>query len=313
MPRSRFLPLFLAWTVLVSGSPLAAQPPTVVPEPAPVERPGRPSETNSRERTEAEPENESDPETESESKERDEIETDRDSFTPAVSTAGPGRLIVESAYSFIDNRSVKETHSFPELLLRYGLIDGLELRLGWNYEVGGAGNETSGSGSGSEEDFFMPGRLERESNVAYGLKFQMNRQRNWIPASVVILQGGTPTSGPANDSQLTATYALGWQFLRRWKFDAAIRYRTDSEEEDHFNLWAPSAVLKVPLGERIAAHAEYFGIFSQGKEGDFVRHFISPGVHYLITDNLEVGVRVGWGLNDQSAPFFTNAGFGLRF
>src|SRR4051812_13003374 len=30
-----------------------------------------------------------------------EIETDRDSFTPATSTAGRGRLIVESAYSFL--------------------------------------------------------------------------------------------------------------------------------------------------------------------------------------------------------------------
>src|SRR5262245_36977286 len=67
---------------------------------------------------------------------RDEIETDRDSFTPATTTAGRNRLIVESAYSFLDNRAVKETHSFPELILRYGLSERLELRLGWNYEVG---------------------------------------------------------------------------------------------------------------------------------------------------------------------------------
>src|SRR5262249_37582391 len=33
-----------------------------------------------------------------------EIETDRDSFTPAVSTAGRGLVIVESAYTFLDNR-----------------------------------------------------------------------------------------------------------------------------------------------------------------------------------------------------------------
>src|SRR5262245_21325490 len=48
-----------------------------------------------------------------EPRERDEIETDRDSFTPAVTTAGRGRLIFESAYTFLDNRGVKETHSFP--------------------------------------------------------------------------------------------------------------------------------------------------------------------------------------------------------
>jgi hypothetical protein len=48
--------------------------------------------------------------------ERDEIETDRDSFTPATTIAPRGRLIVESAYSFVDNRGFAETHSFPETI-----------------------------------------------------------------------------------------------------------------------------------------------------------------------------------------------------
>jgi hypothetical protein len=78
----------------------------------------------------------------------DAIETDRDSFTPATTTAGRGRLIVESAYTFQDNRGVKETHSFPELLGRYGLTDRVELRLGWNYEVGGAGSDARAPASG---------------------------------------------------------------------------------------------------------------------------------------------------------------------
>ena len=92
--------------------------------------------------------------------ERDEIETDRDSFTPATTTAGRGRLISEFAYSFIDNRRVKDTHSLPELILRYGLTEWVELRLGWNYEVGGAGSEVTGSGGGAGEEF-AAGRGDR--------------------------------------------------------------------------------------------------------------------------------------------------------
>jgi hypothetical protein len=60
-------------------------------------------------------------------------------------------------------------------------------------------------------------------------------------------------------------------------------------------------------------HAEYFSIFSTDKAEEFTRHFFSPGAHYLITPDVEVGVRVGWGLNDQSTRFFTNVGFGWRF
>lgn len=61
-------------------------------------------------------------------REAEHIETDRDSFTPSTVTARRGRLVVESAYSFIDNRDVLETHSLPELLARYGVTDWLELR-----------------------------------------------------------------------------------------------------------------------------------------------------------------------------------------
>ena len=67
------------------------------------------------------------------------------------------------------------------------------------------------------------------------------------------------------------------------------------------------------LGERWNVHAEYFGLFSHAREADFVRHFVSPGVHVLLTPDLEVGVRLGWGLNDQSARFFSNVGVGWRF
>ena len=81
----------------------------------------------------------------------DKIETDRDAFTPATKTAPVRRFILESSYSFIDNRGAPETHSFPELLLRYGLFKRLELRLGWNCEVGGGGNVVSGSGGEAAE------------------------------------------------------------------------------------------------------------------------------------------------------------------
>jgi hypothetical protein len=249
---------------------------------------------------------------EEEPSEEEPIETDRDSFTPATTTANAGRLIVESAYSFVDNRDVKETHSYPELLLRYGLNDWLELRLGWNYEVGGAGNETSGAGF-AEDELPAVGGLERESRIAYGLKASLTDQCVWVPQSAVVLQAFTPTSGEATDTQFVGTYVLGWELSHRWRLDGAVRYGTAEAGEDRFDVWAPSVVVKAPVCDRLNLHAEWFGIFSEGKADEFTRHFVSPGVHYLITPDLEIGVRVGWGLNDQSARFFSNVGLGWRF
>ncbi|MFN9344522.1 MAG: hypothetical protein ACK6DB_18305, partial [Planctomycetota bacterium] len=99
-------------------------------------------------------------------KEDEELETDRDSFTPATTTVKLGGVLVESAYSFIDNKNVAETHSYPELLIRYGWRENVELRLGWNYEIGGAGNPVSGNISDFEEEGSES--LEQEAKLLYG-------------------------------------------------------------------------------------------------------------------------------------------------
>jgi len=243
---------------------------------------------------------------------RDEIETDRDSFTPSTTTTGKGRLIIESAWSFLDNRGYKETNSFPEALVRIGISKRLELRLGTNYEIGGIGSDIAGSEGGGDE-LQRSKALESESNISYGVKYRLSESDSWLPESAVILQAYTPTSGKTTNTQLVSTYAFGWELPKGMKLDAAFRYVLATEESDHFNEWAPSVVLKVPLGERINVHAEYFGIFSTNKTEMLNRQYFSPGVHYLVTDNFEIGVRLGWGLNDQSSRFFSNVGIGIRF
>ncbi|MBC7854830.1 MAG: transporter [Pirellulaceae bacterium] len=238
------------------------------------------------------------------------IETDRDSFTPSTRTVASGMRIVESSYSFIDNRRAAETHSFPELLLRIGLAERIELRLGGNYEVGGEGSDVSGGASG---EAFGEGKLVSETQLLYGLKGHLSDQSGWLPESSVILQGHTPTSGPDPATAFTAAYVLGWELPGEWKLDSAIRFGADKEHDDRFEQWVPSIVLRKTLAERWNVHAEYFGSFSQNKEHESVRHVFSPGVHYLITPDIEIGLRVGFGLNDQTARFFSNAGIGWRF
>lgn len=242
--------------------------------------------------------------------EEDEIETDRDSFTPATTTAGNRRLIFETSHSFIDNRNVPETNSFPEILARYGTGDRLEFRLGWNYEVGGAGNPISGN---VPDDLSDENKLERESRLLYGAKMICTDQSNFLPASAIILQGFTPTRGESNKTDLSATYVFGWQLPNEWTLDSAVHYGTGRMEEDNFNVWSPSTVLKIPVGERWKLHTEYFGVFSDKRESETTQHFFSPGAHFLINPNLEMGVRLGCGLNNQSPGFFTNTGLGYRF
>jgi len=237
------------------------------------------------------------------------IETDRDSFTPSTKTAGKGRVIFEAAYSFLENRTTDSTHSFPEIITRIGISERTELRLGWNYEIGGGGSVSGGDAGGLLEG---PGSGE-ESQMLYGIKTLLTEQSGWIPESACILQGTTPTSGPETASDFQLGYVFGWEVMELLTLDSSLRYVATQEEGDHFNQWAPSVVVKVPVAERWNVHGEYFGVFTDNRAENVAPQYFSPGVHYLITPDFEIGVRVGWGLNEDAANSFTNVGFGLRF
>jgi len=238
---------------------------------------------------------------------REELETDRDSFTFAPTTAGAATSILESSYSFLDNRLGPEAHSVPEVLLRRGIGETVEARLGFNYEAGGPGT-VSGSEFGGEDI-----ETEEESRVLYGVKVETSEQRGWLPRSAAVLQGYTPVYGPSNKSTLVVGESFGWRFANGWEWTSAMRYGTGFEEDDSFNQWAPSSVVKVPIGERWNVHAEYFGIFTSQKREPLNIQYLSVGGHVLATDDLEIGLRVGWGLNDTSPAFFTNVGVGYRY
>ena len=145
------------------------------------------------------------------------------------------------------------------------------------------------------------------------MKAQLTEQNDWMPRSVLIGQGFTPTSGEETATQFIGTYGFGWELYDRIRWDSAIRYGTAREADDRFDEWAPSTVLRVPIGERWNAHVEYFAIATNGAEDERTQAFVSPGVHCLVTENLELGTRVGWGTTADSPNFFVNVGFGARY
>src|SRR5262245_53440988 len=239
------------------------------------------------------------------------IETDRNSFTFAPMTPGRGRLIVESAYSYINIGSEGTKHSFPETVFRYGVADRLELRLGYNFETGRASEAAEGDIAGNFG-------INAEQQVLYGFKYQVTRQpaeSGILPNSAFLAQAHTPVGSIEGRTQMRMGYAWGWVLPNGWTFDSAFRFGTDREGGDGFTLWAPSTVLKIPLGrdKRWFTHVEYFGIMTQAKEDDFSKQFIDTGLHYFVTPNFEVGSVVAFGINDQTRGVLVNVGFGIRF
>ncbi len=156
---------------------------------------------------------------------------------------------------------------------------------------------------------------DMEQQMLYGGKVALSFQKGLRPASAFFAQGHTPTTASQANTQVRLGYALGWELPNDWIFDAGFEFGTDSVDGDGYNIWAPSAVIKVPIGrnKRWFTHLEYFSVLSEGKREPFDNQFLDTGLHHLITDNIEVGGIVGLGLNPDAPPLLVSFGIGVRF
>jgi hypothetical protein len=239
-----------------------------------------------------------------------ELDTDRDAFTPATTTAKAGTILTEASYVWIDNRGTPATNSFPELLVRIGARERFEWRLGFNYEQGSGGSVVAAVEVG-EPPLAEAG--SDEANLLYGCKVRVTDQDGWIPRSAAIIEGFTPVAGDVWGTEPVATYAWGWELPEEWRFDASIRYAYADSEDGRFDRWMPSVVLRIPVTDRWEVHAEWFGSWSQGLADHSVRPFAGPGTHFMITPRFELGCRMGWGLTRDAAGYFVDIGAGWRF
>lgn len=236
--------------------------------------------------------------------------TDRDAFTPSSHLIEPGTLLQEGSWVYIDNRTGLPTNNVPEYLLRIGATDWLEWRFGVNYGVNAQGNVVTSVEVGEGR---YDGLALYDAAILYGLKAAVTAQDGLIPESCFIMEASTPTSGDVWGTVPVATLVAGWELPGEWRFDTSLRYSYAEWETGWFSRWAPTAILRMPITERWEIHAEWFETITQGLPIDSTRPFFSPGTHYLVTENLEVGLRVGWGLDDEAAPFFSDVGFGWRW
>jgi hypothetical protein len=127
------------------------------------------------------------------------------------------------------------------------------------------------------------------------------------------MEASTPAYGDLFGTVPVATIVAGWDLFDEWRLDGAIRYAYSEAHEGWFSRWSPSVVLRRPVTERLELHAEWFANSTQGLVADTQQPFFSPGFHYGITRAMEIGLRVGWGLSNEAAPFFSDAGIAIKY
>ncbi|MCG8404900.1 MAG: transporter [Phycisphaerales bacterium] len=246
----------------------------------------------------------------------DTLVTDRPDFTESTLTIPYGRVQLEAGYTYVYDSGDgvrSQAHTYPEMLFRIGLVEDVELRLGWvgwehTEEVFRTRNDV-GRTVGVRD------RSDGGGDMDIGFKFHLLDQDGWVPDFGIIVNASIPTGSDAHSSgDVDPGLILLWAYDLTDEFAVAgnVNFAVPTSENGRYFETSTSLSFGYSITDKLGTYVEYFGFYpSDRNQAD--THFINGGFTYLITNNFQLDVRVGMGLNDEADDLFTGAGFSWRF
>ncbi len=231
----------------------------------------------------------------------DPLVTDRPDFTESAVSVTPGRLQLESGYTF-SRIGATEVHTAGEVLVRIGVVARAELRLALNSFAWQDGPGVDAEG------------LE---DAAVGVKLEL-LEGPGVPGSplpsLAVLVSTTVPTGEAppgvDEPQPGAILAAGWTLSDRVTLgsNVGIAYPL-ADGDDRFVEVSGSASVGIGVTPALSAYIEAFGFAaSEGPDTGF----LDGGLTYLVLPNLQFDARAGIGVNDRDPDYFVGAGFAVR-
>jgi len=230
--------------------------------------------------------------------------TDRPDATESPETVGKGRFQLEGGYTFASFERA-DVHSVGEFLLRIGALhENVELRLGFNsFSVVRDG------------DFDASG----VQNFGIGAKFRVlsgGGVGHARPTVAVLVSTTLPTGSEeieARTARPDARLALAWEFRDRVSLGTNLIWTSIKEDEldERHTALGLTLALGYGLSDRWGAYFEYFGAYPTGERDS--ENYLNGGVTYLISNDLQLDGRVGYGLNGRDDDFFVGAGTAVRW
>lgn len=245
------------------------------------------------------------------------METDRHDYTQSARTVGRGVSQLEMGYTYYyedTGEDIEQSHVTPEMMLRLGLTQDIELRIMWNYVWRTIASEEETANDDGAED------------LRWGFKLRATEQRGLVPDSSVKISFTAPsgaTPWTTDRVEFGTLYIYEWRLAERWTLAGSSGLATQAladfallpEEpaSDRFIIWIQSVALGFEITEKNTAYAEWFGEFSHALSDELSISIFNVGIDHYFTDDFVVDLRAGVGLNDESDNFFAGVGGGLRF
>lgn len=242
--------------------------------------------------------------------------TDRPDFTESTDAVPPGRYQLEGGYTFtLDDRRARRSrsHAAPELLLRSGLFEDLELRIGWEGYMWL--NEQVPDRSRAGRSILRTERSHGDSDLYLGIKHKLVEQDGWRPhfgliPAVTVPSGSADASSGDVDPEIKAAWA--YDLAEGLSLAGNFNLGVPTDEGRRFIQPAASVSLAFDVLENAGAYVEYFGFYPAARDSG-AAHTLNGGVSWRITERFQIDWRAGIGLNNEADDFFTGIGFAIRW
>lgn len=211
--------------------------------------------------------------------------TDRPDATESPLTVPKGSLQVETGgfyTSFEENDFKTETYGYNTTLLRYGIFDNFEFRLGWNFE------ETRFSFNGQEADDVLSGF----SPLLAGMKVEIADEDGWKPQIGLIGHLFLPFTAGSDYRPETTGADFRFSFSNTLSEKSSLSYNVgaawgnDSPEIAYIYTIAYGYAVTDTFG----VYAEVYGDFPEDSRAN---HLWDAGITYLLKPNIQLDATIG--------------------
>jgi Putative MetA-pathway of phenol degradation len=237
--------------------------------------------------------------------------TDRPDFTESSVTVGRGVVQLEMGYTYTfdaDNLTSSKQHSYPELLVRIGMLaDWFELRLDQN--IGGETDTVFGgpvdSATGAED-------------LGIGCKIALTPQKCILPETAIILEMSVPTGDDdftADDVLPGFSYCYGWTINDQWETGAltGLHRQVDDDTNDPYVEFEQSWTLVRSWTDNISSYTEWYCFVPCSADTNHTQQYFDGGFSVLLSDDVQWDIRAGVGLNQAADDYFVGSGLSVRF
>lgn len=209
-----------------------------------------------------------------------------------------GRAHVQLEVGLFQERDHQDDYllwKYPVALLRYGLVDRVEVRVS----------------SELFTDQATDGTLW--SPITIGTKVALvEEQRGWIPQAALLVSLTLPQTGsPEEHPRFTQPHVVVLlnHSLTSWlgiTTNLGAHWENDSPE----TIYRYAMSFDVSLSDRVGAFAEFYGDLPEASNSN---HLFNSGFTFLVNNDLQFDLAAGTALTEGAPDFYVGGGVSLRW